>query len=113
MAPEANGGWLGKFIRIFDQYLGAWVGIFLASTILMGWIEKMFVLIRWNPEKEMYVNQPMFPTPEWWTSPVGIVSVLVASCLAKLGHGYWVNSKFNTEQGKPPVASDATKPTGV
>ena len=59
-----NGGWLGKFIRIFDQYLGAWVGMILASTILMGWVEKMFVWRLWDPEKEMFRTVPMFPTPE-------------------------------------------------
>ena len=98
-----NGGWFGKIIRAFDQYLGSWVGLILASTVLMAWVEKMFVYIRWNPEKEMYVAQPMFPTPEWWTSPVGLVSVLVASCLAKLGHGYWVNSRYNSKEGSPPL----------
>ena len=52
-----NGGWFGKMIRAFDQYLGCWVGLILASTVLMGWIEKMFVLYRWDPEKEMFVTK--------------------------------------------------------
>lgn len=105
-----NGGLLGKFIRAFDQYLGAWVGLILFSTVIAMWVEKMFVIIRWNPEKEMFVAQPMFPTPEWWTSPVGLVSILVATCLAKLGIGYWTNSKYNSELGKQPTVPTSPDP---
>jgi hypothetical protein len=109
-----NGGWLGKFIRTFDQYLGAWVGLILASTILMGWIEKMFVWRIVDPAKGMYVTLPMFPSPSWWTEPTGSVSVLVGLCLAKLGVGYWTNSRYNSGIGDPPTTASgentASKP---
>jgi hypothetical protein len=105
-----NGGYIGKFIRAFDQYLGAWVGMILASTVLMGWVEKMFVLVRWNPEKEMYVNQPMFPTPDWWTNPLGLIAILVGTCLTKLGVGYWTNSKYNSQLGQPPTVPTSPDP---
>jgi hypothetical protein len=109
-----NGGWLGKLIRTFDQYLGAWVGLILASTILMGWVEKMFVWRLLDPEKEMYVTVPMFPTPDWWTNPLGIIAILVGTCLAKLGVGYWTNSKYNSGIGDPPTTASgentASKP---
>ena len=100
-----------RFIRAFDQYLGGWVGLILASTVLMGWVEKMFVWRILDPATKIYVTVPMFPTPKWWTDPIGLISVLVGSCLAKLGHGYWVNSKWNSEVGVvPPTKSDADKP---
>ena len=76
----------------------------LASTILMAWVEKMFMWRLWDPEKEMYLNVPMFPTPEWWTNPLGIVAALVTLCLGKLGVGYFVNSRYNSERGKQPEA---------
>ena len=103
-------GYLGKFIRAFDQYLGAWVGMLLGSTILMGWVEKMFVLIQWNDGLKMWTTQPKFPTPEWWTNPLGIIAILVGTCLTKLGVGYWTNSKYNSELGKQPTVPTSPDP---
>jgi hypothetical protein len=94
--------WLEKFLRDFDQYLGTWVGLFFASTILMGWVEKMFVWRMWDDPLKRYINVPMFPTPDWWTNPLGIVAAFITLCLGKLGIGYLTNSKYNSEQGKQP-----------
>jgi hypothetical protein len=94
--------WFEKILRDFDQYLGTWVGMMLASTVLMAWVEQMFVWRLWDPEKEMFVTVAMFPTPAWWTNPLGIVAALVTLCLGKLGIGYYTNSKYNSEAGKQP-----------
>lgn len=109
---EPNGGWIGKVIRSFDQYLGAWVGFLIFNTAAAMWVEKMFVMIRWNPEKEMFVNQPMFPTPDWWWGLNGMVAIILVPSLAKLGFGYWTNSKLNSALGQPPGATDPAAKAG-
>jgi hypothetical protein len=101
-APAPKKDWFEKFLRDFDQYLGTWVGMMLASTVLMGWVEKMFVWRVWDDPLKRYITVPMFPTPDWWTANTGIIFALVALCLGKLTAGYITNSKYNSEQGKQP-----------
>lgn len=100
--PAPAQDWFERILRDFDQYLGSWVGALLASTILMGWVEKMFVWRMWDEPLKRYISVPMFPTPDWWTNPLGLIAALVTLCLGKLGLGYFVNSRYNSDPGKQP-----------
>lgn len=99
--------------RLFDQRGGTWIGLATCSVILQAWLEFVTsgfsrpLLVDGRPVvlDNVVATLPGWhpQTPPWWVvGAAAIYVVILGFFVVSKGGTYFIDSRWNSEQGKRP-----------